>query len=356
MRVKQSNVARINPKGSFLKQGRYWVVKLGRWGDLNWRRRFWRWMNHPPGPCVNGSRALHAGSKFLWFRDRAAMMAFCNTRSTWKVSKLFDCICDWVRANRNNGNVLRAAKYRLVSVSDGPSRRKADFGRALCWPCRVCCAVNKYVEAIVQGEGPGRQQAHAHLHGGGAARPPGLLCHQPGGPPNALWHGEGGGMRKFRPTRARREASILPPCCLGSGSHARPANRIFQNIARPFRGPFVLPTPQFPPKSPLWPCCPPERALASTPSCCQIPSHYRIVVCALLTLGRPHRSTTCKGPFAQGSLFPLRRLRTCQTGNSTTGSILPTTSSPDSSSTCNVRTLSALYGINAAHSLKPNLD
>lgn len=189
------------------------------------------WMNRPPEPCVNGSRALHVASKFLWFHDRAAMMAFCITRSTWKVSKLFYCICDWVRVNKNNGNVLRGTKHRLVSVLDGPRRGKAVFGHVLCWPCRVFCAVNKYVQAFIQGEGPRRQQTHAHLHGGGAPGPPGLLGDQPSGPPNALGHGKRGGMRKLP---GRRPGGCPPSwrhIASRSSSHARPAKHNFKIIS-----------------------------------------------------------------------------------------------------------------------------
>lgn len=87
--------------------------------------------------------------KFLWFHGRAAMMAFRITRSTCKVSKLFYCICDWVRVNKNNGNVLKTAKNRLVPVSDGPRHGKVVLTSVLCWPCRVFCAVNKYVQAFI---------------------------------------------------------------------------------------------------------------------------------------------------------------------------------------------------------------
>lgn len=79
--------------------------------------------------------------KFLWFHGRAAMMAFCITRSTCKVSKLFYCICDWVRVNKNNGNVLRNTKNRLTPVSDGPRHGKAVFKGhfMLALPCVLCC-------------------------------------------------------------------------------------------------------------------------------------------------------------------------------------------------------------------------
>ena len=85
------------------------------------------WMNDPPIGCVHGSRAQHVGSKFLWFHGRAAMMAFCITRSTCKVSKLFYCICDWVSVNKNNGNELESTNIRLVPVSDGPGHGKVVF-------------------------------------------------------------------------------------------------------------------------------------------------------------------------------------------------------------------------------------
>lgn len=134
---------------------------------VNVKRVAWRWfcvifdgcyalcvkcsgigMNEPPScsPCVQTSRALHKlVVKYLWFHGRAAMMAFCITRSTCKVSTLFYCICDWVRVNKNNGNVLRNTKNRLAPVSDGPRHGKVvfkgDFMLAL--PCVFCCQQQK---------------------------------------------------------------------------------------------------------------------------------------------------------------------------------------------------------------------
>lgn len=87
-------------------------------------------MNEPPYQKVRtGSRALHAPSKISWLHGTAAMMAFRLTRSTWKVSKLFYLICDWVRVNKNNGNVLKKTANSLVPVSDGPSGGNLVFRR-----------------------------------------------------------------------------------------------------------------------------------------------------------------------------------------------------------------------------------
>lgn len=160
-----------------------------------------------------------------------------------------------MRVNKNNGNVLRTAKYRLVSVSDGPRRGKAVFGRILCWPCRVFCAVNKYVQAFVQGEGPGCQQAHAHIHGRGAPGPPGLLGNQPSGPPNALGHGKRGGMCKFARTAARRLPTILPPYCLAFSLPCAPGKTHFQNNNHPKQSHFTTRPTQFPSSLALWPLC-----------------------------------------------------------------------------------------------------
>lgn len=133
-------------------------------------------------------------------------MAFCITRSTWKVSKLFYRICDWVRVNKHDGNVLRNTYIRLVPDSDRPSGGKLVYTSILCWRGRAFRAlINKYVEAFVQGEGPGPQQTHAHLHGRGAPGPAGFLGYQQGRAPNAHGNAERGRMCKF-PSRRTNDS------------------------------------------------------------------------------------------------------------------------------------------------------
>lgn len=77
----------------------------------------------------------------------------------------------------------------------------------------TCAAVpvNNHVQAVVQDEAPGRRQAHARVHGRGAAGPAGLLGHQPGGAPDAHRDGGRGGMRKF----ATANGPGAPPSWIG---------------------------------------------------------------------------------------------------------------------------------------------